>query len=94
MVEMSRLRFVEYNGRVLRRSASSKRTASPGKVATQKEIKDIDPEKRLPTASKELDRVLGGGLLPGSLVLIGGDPGIGKSTLVLQAAQGFGRAGC
>ncbi|HHU30941.1 MAG: DNA repair protein RadA [Bacillota bacterium] len=79
---------------VLRRSASSKRTASPGKVATLKEIKDIDPEKRLPTASKELDRVLGGGLLPGSLVLIGGDPGIGKSTLVLQAAQGFGRAGC
>jgi len=34
----------------------------------------------------ELDRVLGGGLVPGSLVLIGGDPGIGKSTLVLQAA--------
>ena len=35
---------------------------------------------------EELDRVLGGGLVPGSLVLIGGDPGIGKSTLVLQAA--------
>lgn len=41
---------------------------------------------RLSTRIEELDRVLGGGLVPGSLVLIGGDPGIGKSTLVLQAA--------
>src|SRR6185295_16705968 len=36
----------------------------------------------------ELDRVLGGGLVPGSLVLVGGEPGIGKSTLLLQAAAG------
>lgn len=41
-------------------------------------------EPRIPTDSKELDRVLGGGLVPGSAVLIGGDPGIGKSTLLLQ----------
>lgn len=41
---------------------------------------------RLLTRIEELDRVLGGGLVPGSLVLVGGDPGIGKSTLVLQAA--------
>lgn len=41
---------------------------------------------RIPVPISELDRVLGGGLVPGSLVLIGGDPGIGKSTLVLQAA--------
>jgi len=41
--------------------------------------------ERLTTGIKELDRVLGGGLVPGSAVLIGGDPGIGKSTLVLQA---------
>jgi len=40
---------------------------------------------RIPTGLKELDRVLGGGLVPGSVVLIGGDPGIGKSTLILQA---------
>ena len=39
---------------------------------------------RLPTGSAELDRVLGGGLVPGSVVLLGGDPGIGKSTLLLQ----------
>src|SRR5262245_53308088 len=41
---------------------------------------------RLPTGMAELDRVLGGGLVPGSAVLVGGDPGIGKSTLLLQAA--------
>lgn len=43
-------------------------------------------EDRYPTGLIELDRVLGGGLVPGSLVLVGGDPGIGKSTLLLQAA--------
>jgi DNA repair protein RadA/Sms len=42
--------------------------------------------ERIPGPISELDRVLGGGLVPGTLVLIGGDPGIGKSTLVLQAA--------
>ncbi|HBT02935.1 DNA repair protein RadA [Salipiger marinus] len=41
----------------------------------------------------ELDRVLGGGLVPGSAILVGGDPGIGKSTLLLQAAAAFARAG-
>ncbi|MCX7203712.1 MAG: AAA family ATPase, partial [Burkholderiales bacterium] len=40
---------------------------------------------RFPTGAEEFDRVLGGGLVPGSVVLIGGDPGIGKSTLLLQA---------
>lgn len=42
---------------------------------------------RMSTGSQELDRVLGGGLVPGALVLLGGDPGIGKSTMVLQVAQ-------
>ena len=46
-------------------------------------------EERLLTGLGELDRVLGGGLVRGSLVLIGGDPGIGKSTLLLQAAAGL-----
>src|SRR5699024_9119294 len=41
-------------------------------------------ESRLTTSMKEFNRVLGGGIVPGSLVLIGGDPGIGKSTLLLQ----------
>lgn len=44
-------------------------------------------EQRVLTRSIELDRVLGGGIVPGSLVLIGGDPGIGKSTLLLQISQ-------
>jgi DNA repair protein RadA/Sms len=46
---------------------------------------DARPEPRSPTGLSELDRVLGGGLVAGSVVLIGGDPGIGKSTLLLQA---------
>ena len=45
----------------------------------------IDASPRLPTALGELDRVLGGGLVPGAVVLLGGDPGVGKSTLLLQA---------
>lgn len=47
---------------------------------------------RLALASPEFNRVLGGGLVPGSLVLVGGDPGIGKSTLLLQAAFGLATA--
>src|ERR1700735_5158561 len=48
---------------------------------------------RLSTGSTELDRVLGGGLVPGSVTLIGGDPGIGKSTLMLQAAAALHASG-
>ncbi|HKV44466.1 MAG TPA: DNA repair protein RadA [bacterium] len=47
----------------------------------------LDHESRLEVGIGEIDRVLGGGLVPGSLVLLGGDPGIGKSTLALQVAQ-------
>jgi DNA repair protein RadA/Sms len=53
------------------------------KIATLSEI-EILPESRMMTHSEELNRVLGGGLVVGSVVLIGGDPGIGKSTLLLQ----------
>jgi DNA repair protein RadA/Sms len=49
----------------------------------------LDHEDRLLTGIKEFDRVLGGGLVSGTLVLIGGDPGIGKSTLMLQALYGL-----
>ena len=45
------------------------------------------PDARISTGIGELDRVLGGGMVPGSSVLVGGDPGIGKSTLMLQACQ-------
>jgi len=47
---------------------------------------DIDTIKRIDSGNNELNRVLGGGIVPGSLVLIGGEPGIGKSTLMLQVA--------
>jgi DNA repair protein RadA/Sms len=50
-------------------------------------------QPRLTTGSAELDRVLGGGLVPGSVTLIGGDPGIGKSTLMLQAAAALNGLG-
>jgi DNA repair protein RadA/Sms len=52
-----------------------------------------DPPPRLSTAIGELDRVLGGGLVAASAVLVGGDPGVGKSTLLLQAAAGLARRG-
>lgn len=51
-----------------------------------------EPVVRVPSGLGELDRVLGGGLVPGVVALIGGEPGIGKSTLVLQAAEGLVRA--
>jgi len=51
------------------------------------------PPPRAPTGIAELDRVLGGGLVPGSAILLAGDPGIGKSTLLLQAAAKLARSG-
>ena len=48
---------------------------------------DLKEEERQTTHMEELDRVLGGGIVPGSLILVGGDPGIGKSTLLLQVCQ-------
>ncbi|MCR5452545.1 MAG: DNA repair protein RadA [Lachnospiraceae bacterium] len=48
---------------------------------------DVMDGKRISTNIKELDRVLGGGIVPGSMILVGGDPGIGKSTLLLQTAK-------
>jgi DNA repair protein RadA/Sms len=53
----------------------------------------LDPQLRLKTNIAEFDRALGGGVVPGSLVLVGGDPGIGKSTLVLQVAGHLSREG-
>ncbi len=64
----------------------SKNAAMPKKIA---EV-ETDTEVRTKTGIKELDRVLGGGIVKGSLVLVGGDPGIGKSTLLLQICQKVG----
>lgn len=58
-----------------------------GAAGDVRRLSDVEnqPEPRIDTGLKELDRVLGGGLVPGSVSLIGGEPGIGKSTLLLQA---------
>jgi DNA repair protein RadA/Sms len=53
----------------------------------------LDPELRLKTGLQEFDRTLGGGVVPGSMVLIGGDPGIGKSTLLLQVVAKLSKEG-
>ena len=62
--------------------------SSPGKKSKPFRVSEIETsqEKRLETRNEELDRVLGGGIVPGSLILLGGEPGIGKSTLMLQLA--------
>jgi DNA repair protein RadA/Sms len=62
-------------------------------MSTSLELEASLEEPRLATGSGELDRVLGGGLVRGSVTLIGGDPGIGKSTLMLQAAAALTDAG-
>lgn len=74
--------FAEPRGPAALRGASA---PIPARTLALNDVPD-EAGLRLPTRIDELDRVLGGGLAPGSLVLIGGDPGIGKSTLVLQAA--------
>ena len=63
-------------------------------AASPKKIKDIDLscEIRTSTGMSEFDRVLGGGLVKGSFVLVGGDPGIGKSTILLQICQHLGKS--
>ena len=66
--------------------------ASTAEVAVLADIEASDVD-RTPTGHAELDRVLGGGIVDGGVVLIGGDPGIGKSTLLLQALDSLQRAG-
>lgn len=63
-------------------------TAAPSEPVPIDAI-ELESEDRLLTGIAEFDRVLGGGIVPGTLVLIGGDPGIGKSTLMLQALHGL-----
>ncbi|MGB5894764.1 MAG: DNA repair protein RadA, partial [Ignavibacteriaceae bacterium] len=67
---------------------SKRKAATPKTKVTVTKIDEIvaAKEDRIQTGIKEFDRVLGGGLMPGSVILLGGDPGIGKSTLAMQAA--------
>ncbi len=66
--------------------------AQASEIATLADIK-VTELGRTPTGLSELDRVLGGGIVPGGVILIGGDPGIGKSTLLLQALDAMQRSG-
>jgi DNA repair protein RadA/Sms len=74
-------------------AAASHRYAAAGAPAGARLYADVEiaQHRRLTTSIDEFDRVLGGGIVPGSLVLLGGEPGIGKSTLLLQAAANMAR---
>lgn len=78
-------------------TAALKKNGTQGSTARQKPavLSEIIMEKedRISTGMQELDRVLGGGVVAGSLTLVGGDPGIGKSTLLLQVCRNFSDAG-
>ena len=69
-----------------KKTSVRRRDIAAAKPVRLKEISSTD-EERISTNIQELDRVLGGGIVPGSLVLVGGDPGIGKSTLLLQTCR-------
>ena len=71
-------------------SGSSQTSLVGGSVSLRLEEIDTEAADRLPTGIGEFDRILGGGLVPGSATLVGGEPGIGKSTLLLQIAGRFG----
>lgn len=72
-----------------KQQTSTARSSFTGEASKPVSINDIkiENEERYSTGTKEMDRVLGGGLVQGSLVLVGGDPGIGKSTLLLQVCE-------
>ncbi len=74
-------------------SAASRTVAGPVPEAVPVSRLHEDPVERLETGIGELDRVLGGGIVPGSVVLVGGEPGVGKSTLLLQLSGAMAAAG-
>ena len=87
----------EWNSLVeeLRERASKQPSRAAAKRAQPQPLAEVEPDaaRRISTGSVEFDRVLGGGLVSGSLVLVGGEPGVGKSSLLLQALSAIGAAG-
>jgi DNA repair protein RadA/Sms len=84
--------FIEEASRQPSPSRNSKRSTNPSVLTPITEVQSI-VDNRMTTGIGELDRVLGGGMVEGSLILIGGEPGIGKSTLTLQSMGHLARNG-
>lgn len=84
----------EWNALVEERTRKPSRNGFALREVSAVAFSDIEPQDdlRISSGVTEFDRVLGGGIVPGTLVLIGGDPGIGKSTLLLQVADRLSRA--
>ena len=81
--------------KVENKSDRRSRTTLTGQKMQPMKLNEVVPRKepRVKTKMEELNRVLGGGVVPGSMVLLGGDPGIGKSTLLLQVSQQLAETG-
>lgn len=84
--------FVEEPVKTVNGKTSSRKATSEAVPMTLDEIETSETE-RITSGMEEFDRVLGGGIVPGSLVLVGGDPGIGKSTILLQVCKNLADAG-
>lgn len=82
--------FVEEKAVAATRHTASLQSLKKAEPVSLQSIENVS-EQRTPTGINEFDRVLGGGVVQGSVVLVGGDPGIGKSTLILQAFSGLSK---
>jgi DNA repair protein RadA/Sms len=76
----------EWNSLEQQSLARGRPAAAAAAIALPAALQTAAATPRLASGAAELDRVLGGGIVPGSVILLGGDPGIGKSTLLLQVA--------
>jgi DNA repair protein RadA/Sms len=85
----------EWNTLAEERGGREERVAPAADAPAPRPLADVDADElpRVPTGLGDFDRVLGGGLVPGSVVLLGGEPGIGKSTLLLQVAARLAKRG-
>src|SRR5215211_958425 len=71
---------------------AARQKGAAGRPLLLDEVRAVESENRLGTGVEELNRVLGGGIVPGSMVLVGGEPGVGKSTLLMQVLGNLGDA--
>jgi DNA repair protein RadA/Sms len=95
LVEEAAARLPATKASAARRQAGAAALGTGGSIVATAKLREVrgTEDRRLRTAINEFDFVLGGGIVPGSMVLIGGEPGIGKSTLLLQVAGALQSAG-